>query len=134
MGRFDWEPSGPEARVDIERYRQRLVGLEQQLAGRIGREVETARSASEEPGDVGDRSVAEELKDESLKGAENNSAVLAEVRAALRRLDDGTYGQCAVDGGPIEPQRLDAVPWTPYCVSHQHALEAAGPALRMPTL
>jgi RNA polymerase-binding transcription factor DksA len=29
----------------------------------------------------------------------------------LRRIENGTYGQCLIDGGPIDPKRLDAVPW-----------------------
>ena len=38
---------------------------------------------------------------------------------------DGTYGQCLIDGGPIDPKRLEDVPWTPYCIKHQKLLEAA---------
>jgi DnaK suppressor protein len=51
----------------------------------------------------------------------------------LKRIDDGTFGQCAVDGGPIEAKRLDAIPWAPYCLKHQTLLEAAA-RRRMPTL
>ena len=35
---------------------------------------------------------------------------LADVRAALARVDDGTYGRCERCGGPIEPERLEARP------------------------
>ena len=52
---------------------------------------------------------------------------------ALRRIADGTFGTCIVDRGPIEQQRLDAVPWTQYCLKHATRLEAAASA-RMPTL
>jgi RNA polymerase-binding transcription factor DksA len=38
-----------------------------------------------------------------------------------------------VDGGPIEEKRLEAVPWTPYCLKHQKLLEAASQT-RTPTL
>jgi DnaK suppressor protein len=55
------------------------------------------------------------------------------VREALRRIEDGTYGTCIVDGRPIEEKRLHAVPWTPYCLEHQAGLEALAPA-KMPTL
>jgi hypothetical protein len=30
-------------------------------------------------------------------------------------VDNGTFGTCLVDGGPIEEKRLDAAPWTPRC-------------------
>jgi len=41
---------------------------------------------------------------------------LNQVDAALRRLDDGTYGTCAACGKPIPTERLELVPETPYCV------------------
>ena len=44
-------------------------------------------------------------------------ANLAEVDAALARLAAGTYGTCASCGGPIAPERLDALPANPRCVS-----------------
>ncbi len=40
----------------------------------------------------------------------------AEVRAALRRLDDGTYGVCAGCGGAIAPARLEARPTARTCI------------------
>ncbi|WP_026535399.1 TraR/DksA family transcriptional regulator [Arthrobacter sp. H14] len=43
---------------------------------------------------------------------------LAEIEAALNRLDDGSYGYCAACGNPIPPGRLEALPWTLYCVEH----------------
>ena len=49
---------------------------------------------------------------------------LAELRAAMVRLEDGTYGRCDRCGGQIEPGRLDAVPATRRC--RQHA-DAPGP-------
>ncbi|MGN6446119.1 TraR/DksA family transcriptional regulator [Amnibacterium sp.] len=43
---------------------------------------------------------------------------LAEVDAALARVDDGTYGVCAVCGDPIAPARLAARPTTDRCIRH----------------
>jgi DnaK suppressor protein len=41
---------------------------------------------------------------------------LADVRRALAKLDDGTYGTCDSCGEPIPPQRLEARPWALRCV------------------
>ena len=109
--------------MDIERYRQRLLETERELVGRLGREVEIAREASDDQADVGDLARVGELKDEYFALADNDSAILAQVRAALKRIEDETFGLCIVDGQPIEEKRLDAVPWTPYCVKHQQMLE-----------
>lgn len=43
---------------------------------------------------------------------------LAEIEAALERLDAGTYGKCEVDGRPIPDERLQALPATRFCVDH----------------
>ena len=107
--------------------------LEQQLVERLGREVETARDARDDQPDAGDLAHVDELKEEYFALAETNSAILQQVRAALKRIDDGTFGACIVDGGRIEEPRLQAVPWTPYCLKHQQELEEQLPS-RRPTL
>ncbi len=119
--------------MDIERYRQRLLETERELVGRLGREVEIAREVSDEQADVGDLARVGELKDEYFALADNDSAILSQVRAALKRIEDETFGLCIVDDQPIEEKRLEAVPWTPYCVKHQQMLEE-GMNLRTPTL
>src|SRR6267378_413847 len=83
--------------------------------------------------DVGDASVADEVASEAFTEGEHNSDVLQQVRDALDRVADGTFGRCIVDGGPIEEQRLEAVPWTPYCLKHAQRLEVAASS-RTPTL
>jgi DnaK suppressor protein len=119
--------------VNIEDYRRRLAAREQELLARLGREIGTAREAREDKGDIGDASVVDELKEESFAIAETDSAILAQVRAALKRIDDGTFGTCAVDGGAIEERRLEAVPWSPYCLKHQQELEQQA-RMRTPSL
>src|SRR3982074_3256379 len=68
-----------EALVNIEDYRRRLLAREQELLERGRREMGTAREAREDQGDVGDASVADELKEEYFAIAETDSAVLAHV-------------------------------------------------------
>ena len=43
---------------------------------------------------------------------------LDDIEAALRRMDDGTYGQCEVCGKPIGEARLEIMPATRYCIEH----------------
>lgn len=50
-----------------------------------------------------------------------SSAGLDQVQAALARIEDGTYGMCAVCGEAIAEGRLEARPWTPYCIRHAAA-------------
>jgi DnaK suppressor protein len=120
--------------MNPDKYKQRLLAREQELSAR----VERAMAAVREPGDGGardssDESVNDEGKDEQFTEAEADRTVLGQVRDALKRIDEGTFGTCAVDGGPIEEARLEAVPWTPYCLKHQQLREADAPP-RTPTL
>lgn len=48
---------------------------------------------------------------------ENLRASLADVKAALQRMDDGTYHACARCGAEIPLERLQAVPTASLCIS-----------------
>jgi DnaK suppressor protein len=123
--------------MNVQEYKRRLLELETRLSTRAARERERAREqvidSSGNVGDIGDASVADEIVNADFTEAELDATVLQQVRDALGRVDDGTFGRCVVDGGPIEPKRLEAVPWTPYCLKHQQLLEAASQP-RTPTL
>ena len=49
---------------------------------------------------------------------ERISAELAGVDAALRRLDDGTYGSCEVCGEPVDDGKLAGDPLATRCDAH----------------
>ena len=120
--------------MNIQLYQQRLLDLEKTLSARIGQEANEGRTAFiDSAHDVGDASLADEVASEVFAEAEQNSTVLQQVRDALGRVADGTFGTCVVDGGPIEEPRLEAVPWTPYCLKHAEAFEAAAVS-RTPSL
>lgn len=58
--------------------------------------------------------VFEQQRDLALR--DRSRAELVRVDAALRSLDDGTYGTCVSCGKPIAPERLEAIPWAPTCI------------------
>lgn len=45
------------------------------------------------------------------------------IEAALKRLEEGTYGYCLRSGEPISLPRLEAVPWARYTVDIQEKIE-----------
>src|SRR6476620_9658598 len=99
--------------MDVERYRQRLLALETTLANRTAREVTIGREQLiDTAADAGDASVADESESEDFSEAELDATTLGQVREALQRIQNGTYGECVIDGEPIEPKRLEAMPWT----------------------
>jgi DnaK suppressor protein len=120
--------------MNVQEYKRRLLELEKSLTASTARKRESAREqAFDSAGDVGDESLADEDESEAFTEGELDATVLQQVKDALDRIEDGTFGRCVVDGAPIEPKRLDAMPWTPYCLKHQQLLEAAARP-RMPTL
>ena len=120
--------------MNIQLYKQRLLDLEKTLSARIAQQADQGRREFiDSAHDVGDASVADEVAAEEFTEAEHDSDVLQQVREALGRVADGTFGKCVVDGGPIEERRLEAVPWTPYCLKHEQRLEVVASS-KTPTL
>jgi len=118
--------------MNVQDYRRRLV--EPSVGARASKKREAARAqVLDSPGDAGDRSVSDEGESQAFTEAELDATVLQQIRDALQRIEAGTFGRCVVDGEPIEPKRLEAMPWTPYCLKHQQLLEAAARP-RTPTL
>jgi DnaK suppressor protein len=75
---------------------------------------------SDEADDAGAMSDAER----SQAVVRNSEALLAEVTAALERLDNGTYGTCARCGRPIDPRRLERLPYATLCIDDQRVADA----------
>lgn len=68
----------------------------------------------------------ERESDEVLTDLEAASiAEIAAIRAALDRLEEGTYGECASCGKAIAPARLEAIPYTALCVDCASAQESS---------
>jgi DnaK suppressor protein len=64
----------------------------------------------------------EQAKDLAL--LQNAERLLEQVRDALGRLDEGTYGKCESCGETIDPARLEALPYVTLCLRCQQRLEA----------
>ena len=105
--------------IDVEHFKAQLLGLEQTMADRADRAMHAGRNeVIDIAHDSGDSSVANEVASEKFTEAEMNAGTLTLIREALVRIQEGTYGKCLVDGGPIEIKRLDAVPWAQHCLRH----------------
>ena len=68
--------------------------------------------------------VFEQQRDLALR--DHNAAHLEQVEAAIRRIDDGTFGACVRCGRPIAPERLEAIPWAAHCIDCQHIVGKGG--------
>lgn len=57
----------------------------------------------------------------------NTQVLLAQVQAALKRLDEGQYGICARCGKEIDARRLERLPYATLCVEDQAAVDSGAP-------
>ncbi|MFI2562740.1 TraR/DksA family transcriptional regulator [Paenarthrobacter sp. NPDC018779] len=105
-------------RVLLERERDAKLALLGALRGDIA-SVSAARLDSnvDDEHDPEGSTIAFELSQASAL-MEQSRAGLGHIEDALARIDAGTFGICIVCGVEIPEGRLDARPWTPYCVNH----------------
>jgi DnaK suppressor protein len=80
--------------------------------------AEARESGEPEVRDRTDDATAAQGSAEALQEVTGESQTLEEVEDALQRVADGTYGKCVTCGRAIAPARLEAIPWTPYCLDH----------------
>ena len=119
--------------MNIEYFRERLLARDKELVEEISRfENEAREPRSPEVGDPADRAVSSEIKDIALEERSVAAETLNQVRAALKRIEGGTYGCCIDCGRQIEPARLEAVPWTPYCHRDQQRRDSFKAASTLP--
>jgi DnaK suppressor protein len=84
---------------------------------------ELATAADNHMGDVAQATLDREI-DYSLE--DNSGLVLNEIDAALKRIDEGTYGACTECGREISEERLEARPWAALCIDDARKAELAG--------
>lgn len=86
--------------------------------------VEQGRQeVAEETLDVADQAVFSYQKEMLFSQGSEGHSQLTLVRVALERLKEGTFGECLHCGNPIGEKRLEALPWTPYCIECQEKVE-----------
>jgi DnaK suppressor protein len=109
--------------IDTNRFRDALVAERKRIVAAL----ENLRN--ENPGNV-EEETGEEASDQHLADTatamhdreldygltENEEELLTATDAALRRIEDGTYGICTNCGKPIGEERLQALPWTNLCI------------------
>jgi DnaK suppressor protein len=116
---------------NTSQIRARLEELRAELGGQP-EALPIAEDADVNDGGVGqhyaDDGTNTFLRERNLALRENAADLLAQVEAALRRLDAGTYGICENCGRQINPERLEALPYTAYCIECASQLQAAAGA------
>lgn len=82
------------------------------IVNREGIEIEKSPDALDEVQHAAERELA-------IRNLDRDSALLRNVRAALARFEDGSYGTCLHCEEEISQKRLNAVPWAAFCIQCQ---------------
>jgi DnaK suppressor protein len=108
----------------IKRFEETLHRQQKQLEQSMISAVEQGREvAADSAVDSADQAVQSYQKEMLFSQSTTGHEQLALVRVALKRLDEGTYGDCVHCGNTIGLKRLEALPWTPTCISCQEKIE-----------
>ena len=106
--------------TEINKYKAVLEAKQAELsAGLRNREdiaIEKTPDAIDEVQLAGERELA-------IRNLDRESNLLRNVKGALVRIADGSYGVCMHCEEDIKIKRLDAVPWTKYCIKCQEAAD-----------
>jgi len=62
----------------------------------------------------------------AIRNVDRESRLLGQVKAAIRRIHDGSFGTCIDCESAISPKRLAAVPWAPRCIQCEDAADRDG--------
>jgi DnaK suppressor protein len=108
----------------IEELKARLENWQAQLRAAASQITKEGREIIDDSAlDVADRALNSSTKEFLFLRAQERKRLLQVVGEALKRIREGTFGECAACGGSISSKRLEAIPWTRYCVLCQEKLE-----------
>jgi RNA polymerase-binding transcription factor DksA len=129
-------PTARPSEAELSGFRKQLVERQQHLRGEIKAHLRgTGESGvvglSSVPSETDDWGVGDEMAARDIAEAHQLLSELADVEAALGRMQAGTYGECVDCSEGIAPARLRAYPAATRCIGCQGALEKreAGPPL-----
>ena|ERR1700730_1058947 len=115
---------------ELNRFRAilaaRVAELERFTRHREGIAVERSADQLEEIQAASQRALA-------VCNLDREFSQLRNARAALRRIEEGNFGICQECDQDIHPKRLAAVPWAPYCIRCQEAVDSNFEEIQAPS-
>jgi len=107
-------------KTDLEKFKNILERKRAELSGSLRNRdeivIEKAPDALDEVQLAGERELA-------IRNLDRDSNMLRQIRRALGRIADGSYGVCLHCDEDISPKRVAAVPWAAYCIKCQEQVD-----------
>jgi RNA polymerase-binding transcription factor DksA len=123
-------PGQPKVEKKYEKYYNLLLELRKEVREELHLHSNDTLKRSQKD-DAGDISISVDAgtdnfdRDFALSLLSTEQDALKEIEAAINRIHKGTYGLCEVTGEPINPERLEAVPFTRFSVEGQKQYESS---------
>jgi len=107
-------------KAELEKLKNRLEVKQTELSGALRNRdeiaIEKASDAIDEVQLAGERELA-------IRTLDRDSNMLRQIRRALARVSEGSYGVCLHCEEDISPKRMNAVPWAVYCIKCQEQID-----------
>jgi DnaK suppressor protein len=108
----------------LEYYKKKLVTRREELLRTIARTQQEGREADEDPTvDLADKAANSYTKEFLFGQTHNERSLLQLVDDALTRIRENNFGECVSCHEELQQKRLEAVPWTRYCITCQEKKE-----------
>jgi DnaK suppressor protein len=110
---LDYRPTETEPFMNPrmrEYFRAKLNSWKDEILRESRETLDNLQEESQNHPDMADRASSESDRALELRTRDRQRKLIAKIDAALKRIDDGTYGYCEETGDPIGVARLDARP------------------------
>ena len=108
------------SKTELEKLRNTLETRRSELSGLLRNRdeivIEKAPDTLDEVQFAGERELA-------IRNLDRDSNMLRQIRHALARIANGSYGVCRHCDEDISPKRIAAVPWATYCIKCQEQVD-----------
>jgi len=109
----DYRPSDDEPFMNERQqdyFRQKLLAWKEEILEESRSTIASLQQDTVAEADLADRATSESDRALELRTRDRQRKLIAKIDAALRRIEDGSYGYCEETGEPIALSRLDARP------------------------
>ena len=108
----------------LTHFQTRLVDKRCQLEDAVGRCVLYGKDLKDDASkDLGDQALNAYTREFQFELGSGDRRLLRDVLAALRKLDEGGFGECERCAEEISEKRLEALPFARYCIECQRHVE-----------
>jgi DnaK suppressor protein len=120
-------------KTEMKPFKEALLILRARMRGDVHTLADAALSSSSNgqggsvsavPSHIADLGSDTFELDNTLLLMSNEGETLSMIEQALERIEDGTFGICIECSGKIPKMRLNAIPYTPYCVKCASQIES----------